>query len=69
MSVFAAVVNVKSDSTQLILTITDPRGKKIETLRDSEQMRHHFAAFYSGNYQICVQSMNTKKETKYQFSI
>ena len=51
---FVAVVIVKSESKSLVLTITDPRGKKIETLRDSEEMRHHFAAFYSGNYQMCV---------------
>ena len=49
-----AIVEVKSDSRSLILTITDPRGKKIETMRDQETMRHHFAAFYSGNYQICI---------------
>ncbi len=49
-----AIVEVKSESRSLILTITDPRGKKIETIRDQEAMRHHFAAFYSGNYQICI---------------
>ena len=32
-------------------------------------MRHHFAAFYSGNYQICVQNMNTKTEMRYEFVI
>ena len=49
-----AIVEVKSKDRSMILTITDPRGKKIETLRDSEEMRHHFAAFYSGNHQICL---------------
>ena len=29
-----AVVQVKAESDQLVLTITDPRGKKLETLRD-----------------------------------
>ena len=59
---FVAVVIVKSESKSLVLTITDPRGKKIETLRDTEEMRHHFAAFYSGNYQVCIQNMNAKMD-------
>ena len=49
-----AVVLVRSESRSLVLTITDPKGKKLETLRDTEEMRHHFAAFYTGNYQICI---------------
>ena len=66
---FSAVVKVNSSSTNLILTITDPRGKKIETLRDQAEMRHHFAAFYSGNYQLCIQNMNTKEDQEYKFSL
>ena len=54
-----AVVQVKSDTRNLILTITDPRGKRIESLRDELEYRHHFAAFYSGNYQICIQNTNS----------
>ena len=64
-----AVVMVKSTSRNLVLTITDPRGKKIETLRDQEEMRHHFAAFYSGNYQMCIQNMNNKQDQQYYFSL
>ena len=51
------------------MTITDPRGKKIETMRDQADMRHHFAAFYSGNYQICIQNMNSRTEERYEFLI
>ena len=60
---------VKSDSKTLVLTITDPRGKKIQTLTDQEEMRHHFAAFHSGNYQICLLNMSDQKEVRYLFSI
>ena len=67
--VLVAIVEVKNDSGNLIVTITDPRGKKIETMRDQVIMRHHFAAFYSGNYQVCVQNMNSKKEEAYDFSL
>ena len=47
------------------MTITDPKGKKLQTLSDMEEMRHHFAAFHSGNYQICVQNINSKQEVRY----
>ena len=63
------MVEVKSNHKNLVLTITDPRGKKIETLRDSEVLRHHFAAFYSGNHQICIQNMNSKQDIRYSFSL
>ena len=53
-SLCIAVVQVKSDSRNLMLTITDPKGKKLQTLQQELEMRHHFAAFYSGNYQICI---------------
>ena len=53
-SLILAVAFVKSNSNDLVFTITDPRGKKIETMRDNYEMRHHFAAFYSGNYQMCI---------------
>ena len=49
-------MTVSSDTYNLVVTITDPRGKKLETLANEKEMRHHFAAFYSGNYQICVQN-------------
>ena len=62
-------MKVKSESRSLTLTITDPKGKKLQTLSDQEEMRHHFAAFISGNYQICVQNMNTKQDARYAFSI
>ena len=32
-------------------------------------MRHHFAAFYSGNYQVCIQNMNSGMEIRYDFLI
>ena len=64
-----AVVFVKSASKNLVLTITDPRGKKLETLRDQTEMRHRFAAFYSGNYQMCIQNMNNKQDEMYTFSL
>ena len=64
-----AVVQVKSANAQIVMTITDPRGKKIETMRDQADMRHHFAAFYSGNYQICIQNMNSRTEERYEFLI
>ena len=51
---FIAVVNVKTASPLLILTIIDPKGTKLQTLHSDAEMRHHFAAFYSGNYQICI---------------
>ena len=50
-----AIVNVKQkNQNDLALTITDPRGKKIVDLQGEEEMRHHFAAFYNGNHQICI---------------
>ena len=64
-----AVVQVKTDNRNLILTITDPRGKRIESLRDEQEYRHHFAAFYSGNYQICIQNTNTSSEHRYELSV
>ena len=66
---FIAVIKVTSQTKSLVLTITDPKGKKLQTLSDMEEMRHHFAAFHSGNYQICVQNINSKQEVRYQFSI
>ena len=62
-------MNVKTDNTNLILTLTDPKGKRLQTIYGEAEMRHHFAAFYSGNYQICVQNQNTKQDARYSFSI
>ena len=49
------------------MVITDPRGKKLETLKNELEMRHHFAAFTGGNYQICVQNTNGKIEQTFDF--
>ena len=40
-------------------------------MANKEELRHHFAAFNYGNYQICVQNMNNAwdGETRYDFSI
>ena len=62
-------MKVNSQSKSLILTITDPKGKKLQTISDNAEMRHHFAAYNSGNYQICVQNMDTRNDIRYQFSI
>ena len=64
-------MNVKTDkdNTNLILTITDPKGKRLQTIYGQSEMRHHFAAFYAGNYQVCVQNQNTKQDARYSFSI
>ena len=64
-----AVVDVVSNSKQLIMTIVDPKGKKIHTSHNSEDMRHNFAAFNSGNYQICIQSLNNREEVRYRFKM
>ena len=53
-----AVVNVKSASEKLILTVSDPKGTKLQTIHREMEMRYHFAAFDSGNYQICIQSLD-----------
>ena len=52
-----------------MLTITDPRGKRLETLDDDETLRHHFTAWNSGNYQFCIQSLAKKKAIEFQFTI
>ena len=52
-----------------MLTISDPRGKKLEILDGEEVLRHHFSAWNSGNYQFCVQNMAKKKEIEFQFII
>ena len=55
--------------TDLVLKITDPRGKTLETLDDSETLRHHFTAWNSGNYQFCVSSLAKKKSIEFAFTI
>ena len=32
-------------------------------------MKYHFAAFYGGNYQICVKSINKKGSERFKFKI
>ena len=66
-----AIVEASSvgQGTDLVLTITDPRGKKLETLDEQETLRHHFTAWNSGNYQFCVQSLAKKKAIEFQFTI
>ena len=51
----------------MVLSITDPRGKRLETLDDAEFLRHHFSAWDAGNYQICVQNQNSKKSIEFKF--
>ena len=43
-------VSAEGQGTNLVLTITDPRGKRLETLDNAEILRHHFSAWDSGNY-------------------
>ena len=64
-----AIVDVNSPSDKLILTIIDPKGKKIHTSHNQAEMRHNFAAFDGGNHQICVQSLNKREEVRYRFKI
>ena len=52
-----------------MLTITDPRGKRLETLDEEETLRHHFTAWNSGNYQFCIQNLAKKKTIEFQFTI
>ena len=49
-------VSAEGQGTNLVLTITDPRGKRLETLDNAEILRHHFSAWDAGNYQMCVQN-------------
>ena len=49
-------------SKDLVLYINDPKSKRIVTLEDAEVLRHHFAAWNAGSYQICVQN-DGKTET------
>ena len=53
----------------MVLTITDPKGKRLETLDGQETMRHHFSAWFAGNYQFCVQNLSAKNEVEFTFSI
>ena len=66
-----AVVQVETvdGSRNLVLTITNPKGKKLETLSNQEEMKYHFAAYYGGNHQICIQNMNSKRSEKFNFKI
>ena len=52
----------------LVVTLTDPRGRRLETLEGSETLRHHFSAWNSGNYQMCVQNL-AKKMVEFAFTI
>ena len=54
-----AVVEIQSNARSLTFTVTDPKGKKLETQSGKGDFRYHFAAFTAGNHQICVQ--NTEK--------
>ena len=63
-----ATVQVKSDSKNLIVMVKDPIGGEIASTRDEQDIRHHFAAYYSGIYQICVQNMNRKEDEQFFFS-
>ena len=50
-----AVVQVNAmGSRNLVLTVTNPKGKKLETISNEEVMKYHFAAYYGGNHQICI---------------
>ena len=69
LSIFLAIIEANSDSSALVLSITDPKGKKIRIIEGQKQMRYNFAAFYSGNYQICIQSYEKNSEVKYNFLI
>ena len=60
-------MEVTSKERSFVLTITDPRGKRVEMLRDELEMRHHFAAFHGGNYQVCVQNTNSRSEASFKF--
>lgn len=54
-----AIVEVSSDAQSLTFTVTDPKGKKLETQTGKGEFRYHFAAFTAGNHQVCIQ--NTQK--------
>ena len=68
---YLAIVEVGafSQGNNLVLTITDPRGKRLETLDGQEVLRHHFSAWNAGNYQFCVQNLDAKREIEFNFSI
>lgn len=49
-TIILAVVEVKSDVAALTITVTDPKGKKLESSYDKGEFRYHFAAFNAGNH-------------------
>ena len=51
-----------------MFTVTDPKGKKLETSKGTGDFRFHFAAFTPGNHQICIQS-SEKRDVTIQFTI
>ena len=63
---FIAIVEVSSvgQGDDLELYINDPKSKRLVTLDEAAILRHHWAAWSAGNYQICVLNKSTKS---YQF--
>ena len=63
-----AIVEVSSvgQGDELELYINDPKSKRLVTLDEAAILRHHWAAWSAGNYQICVLNKSTKH---YQFQM
>ena len=53
----------------LTLYINDPKSKRLVTLEDAEVLRHHWAAWTAGNYQICVQNESKDGDMSFLVSV
>ena len=54
------MVKVKSDSTQLILSINDPRGAQVANEMGQQKMEAKFDVVNGGQYQICLRNQERR---------
>ena len=66
-----AVVEASANDKEkdLEMYINDPKSKRLTTLDNAEVLRHHFAAFYAGNYQICLANLSPERVCHFNLMI
>ncbi|CDW87120.1 erv25p [Stylonychia lemnae] len=63
-----AVVEVGSDSTQLALTVSDPKGKQLDILDGQKKLRYQFTSFTGGSHQLCITNKEAR-DIEFEFMI
>ena len=50
------VFSIKSETTNLIMSVNDPKGRELAKEMGSKKMKAKFDAEQQGQYQVCIQN-------------